>query len=176
MSIYSKFRQFLTCTKASSAIEFALVVPIFLTMVFAIFEVGYVFLTDLALESSLSNASRLIRTGQSHEAKTTEAQFKKLICDGAYGLINCDKLTVVADEFDSFSDGSSKMPPLFKKDGSLKKNSLFDIGGSDSIIVVRTTYVYDILNPFGSVVKFSNYGDNKYLQVHIVAFKNEPFS
>lgn len=175
MSIYAKCREFLTCTKASSAIEFAMVAPLFLVVVFAIFEVGYVFLSDLALESALSNASRLIRTGQSMKGGTSEEEFKNTICNNAYGLINCDKLSVLVSEFDSFADGASKMPDLFDEDGKLQDNSMFKIGDSDSIIVVRTTYIYDIINPFGEIVKFSNYGDNQFLQVHIVAFKNEPF-
>lgn len=176
MSIYLKFREFLTCTKASSAIEFAMVVPLFLVVVFAIFEVGFVFLTDLALESALSNASRLIRTGQSMKGGTSEDDFKKIICDNTYGIIKCANLNVLVSEFDSFADGSSQMPDLFDDDGKLQDNSVFKIGDSDSIIVVRTTYVYNIINPFGEIVKFSNYGDNQFLQVHIVAFKNEPFS
>uniref|UniRef100_A0A2A4YQ43 TadE-like domain-containing protein n=1 Tax=OCS116 cluster bacterium TaxID=2030921 RepID=A0A2A4YQ43_9PROT len=175
MSIHSKFRKFLTCTRASSAIEFAMVAPLFLLVVFAIFEVGFIFLTDLALESALSNASRYIRTGQSIKSGTDADKFRQVICDNAYGMIDCNNLNVVVGTFSSFEDGSTQMPKLFDNSGKLENSSLFDIGGSDSIVVVRTTYIYDVLNGFGEMIKLSNYGDNKYLHVHIVAFKNEPF-
>lgn len=178
MNIHNRFLQrlqdFIKCQQASSAVEFALVVPWFLAVVFSIFEVGYVFLTDLAIESALSSASRLIRTGQAQKNGTSASQFKDLIYDNSYGLINKQNLNVDVDVFASFNDGAN-LPDLLDADGNLVNSQVFKMGDRDSIIVVRTTYVYDILNPFGKALQLSNYGDNQYLQVHIVAFKNEPF-
>lgn len=174
MALYTVLKRFLVCTKGSNAIEFAMVVPVFLAVVFSIFEVGYVFLTDLALESALTNASRLIRTGQSQSAGTTAGQFKSLVCDNTYGLINCNNMTVDVNVFETYEEASN-LPPILDDDGELADNSVFNMGTNDSIIVMRSTYIYDIINPFGRAVQLSNYGDNQYLQVHIVAFKNEPF-
>lgn len=171
----SIFRRFLGCTKASSAIEFAMVVPIFLAVVFSIFEVGYMFLTDLALETALTNAARLVRTGQAHTSTMTMAQFKTVLCDGTYGLVDCNNVTVEVNVFNSFEDGNT-LPPLLDENGDLADNSVFNIGNSSSIIVVRITYLYDIINPIGNAIQLSNYGDNQYLQAHLVAFKNEPFN
>lgn len=174
MGLYSKFKQFLACTDGSNAVEFAMVVPIFLAVVFSIFEVGYVFLTDLALESALNNAARLVRTGQV-QGGMTAGQFKTQVCNGTYSLVNCSNLNVDVNVFNSFDDGTN-LPPLLDENGELVDNSVFNTGTRESIIVIRTTYVYDIINPMGEAIQLSNYGDNQYLQVHIVAFKNEPFS
>ncbi|MCJ8323740.1 MAG: pilus assembly protein [Rhizobiales bacterium] len=173
MTLSHIFVKFLRCDKASSAIEFALVAPMFLAVVFSIFEVGYVFLTDLAMESSLANAARLIRTGQV-SGTMNAAQFKTIICDNTFNLVNCDKINVEVDVFGDFESGTN-LPSLFDDDGKLVNNQVFKAGSRDSIIVARTTYLYNIINPFGNVVQLSNYGDNQYLQVHVVAFKNEPF-
>lgn len=178
----SKFKNFLHCTKASSAIEFAMVVPLFLAVVFSIFEVGYVFLTDLALESGLTNAARLVRTGQSisgganaAEIAKAKSDFKSAIHDGTYGLIKLANLNVEVHEFADYDSGSN-LPNLLNGSGKLKNNPTFDTGAGGSIIVVRTTYVYDIINPFGKAIQLSNYGDNQYLQVHTITFRNEPFN
>lgn len=174
MEIYNKLKQFYRCEKGVNAIEFAIVAPLFLVMVFSIIEVGFLFMTDLALESALINASRAIRTGQAMTNGTSESAFKSEICSRTYGLINCSKLKVQAMVFNSFGEGNN-LPPLKDSDGKLINESLFQIGNSDSIIIVRSTYVYDVLNPLGEGIQLSNYGDNQYLHVHITAFKNEPF-
>lgn len=172
--LYESIRTFAACEKGGNAVEFALVVPVFLGVVFSIFEVGYVFLTDLAIESALSTASRLIRTGQAQSNGTTSASFADLVFQNSYGLIDRNNLNIDVDVFNSFQDGTN-LPDLLDADGELVNKQVFEMGGRDSIIVVRATYVYDILNPFGKVVQLSNYGNNQYLQVHIAAFKNEPF-
>lgn len=175
MTINHKFKKFLCCRKGSSAIEFAMVAPIFLMVVLSIFEVGYMFLTDMAMESALSNASRLVRTGQAHSSGMTAGQFKSAVCDGTYSLISCKDLTVDVDVFSSFEDGTD-LPPLLDDNGELVDNSVFNVGTANSIIVVRTTYIYDVINPVGDAIQLANYGNNQYLHVHVVAFKNEPFN
>lgn len=174
MNFLQKLQEFKSCTKASSAVEFALVVPVFLAVIFSIFEVGYVFLTDLALESSLSSATRFIRTGQAQNTGMTAGQFRNLICDNSYNMINCSNVNVTVNVYSSFEAGT-QLPDLLNEKGELVNDGAFDMGGRSSIIIVRTTYVHDILNPFGRAIQLANYGDNQYLQVHIAAFVNEPF-
>ncbi|MGL1922357.1 MAG: pilus assembly protein [Hyphomicrobiales bacterium] len=173
--LHPSFGAFWACEKGSNAVEFALVVPMFLAVIFSIFEVGFVFLTDLAIESALGDASRLIRTGQAQNTGVSPEGFADLVFDNSYGLIKRDSLNIDVDVFESFDKGN-QLPPLLDEDGKLADNSVFNMGTCDSIIVIRSTYIYDILNPLGKVVQLSNYGDNQYLQVHIVAFKNEPYN
>lgn len=168
------FIRFLHCNKGSSAVEFAMVVPMFLAVVFSIFEVAYVFMTDLALETALNDAARLIRTGQASGGTISKDQFKDIVCDGTFGIINCSDVNIEVNVFDDFQ-AATQLPDLTDDDDMLNNNQVFNSGDGGSIIVIRATYVYDIINPFGEITQLANYGDNQFLQVHIVAFKNEPF-
>ncbi len=168
-------KRFCKNENGASAVEFALVVPIFLAIIFGIFEVGFIFLTDLILEQALSKASRDIRTGTAHKGAVTEDTFKSAIVSNGFGLVSLAKLHVEAEVFNDFGAGSNLDSLIDPATNKLINKKVFNLGGPKSIITVRSTYVYDILNPFGAVMRLSNYGTNKFLFVHIVAFKNEPF-
>ena len=175
MNIYKKFRNYKSCNKGASAVEFALVAPIFFLVVFAIFEVGFIFLTDLAMESALTTSARLIRTGQVQCGKMLKETFQDELCKRTHSMINCDNINIEVGTYASFSDGAN-LDSLFDSKGELENRSTFSPGGPGSINIVRTTYTYDIKTPFSNQTQLSNYGDGKFLQVHIAAFIAEPFS
>ena len=50
--------------RGSAAVEFAIIAPVFLTIIFSIMEVGWFFTTNAILDKAVQNASREIRTGQ----------------------------------------------------------------------------------------------------------------
>lgn len=175
MMIVKKFQAFLKNEDGSNAIEFAMVAPIFILTIFSIFEVGYVYLTDLTLESALKKSARLIRTGQvKGSGNVGGAAFRQVICDNISAFVDCDDVHVEVDTFANWQDGAT-LDPLLNGSGQLNNKQIFDTGGKSAIVVIRTTYVYDIMNPFGSISNLSNYGNNQFLHVHIVAFMNEPF-
>jgi len=90
----------------ATAVEFALVGMPFFLLLFAIIEVSIFFFAGQALESSVDNVARLVRTGQL-DNNSTEAEFKTAICDATSALFDCSgihvDLTIVA-EFDDLSD------------------------------------------------------------------------
>ncbi len=174
--IKHKLKQFIHCNNGANAIEFAIVAPLFLLIIFSIFEVGFIFITDITMENALNNSARQVRTGQSqNDGAMTAEIFKTNLCAQTYNIVNCDNVNVEVNVFESFED-SQNLPDLLDVDGELNNNAVFNMGGAGSIIIIRTTYIYDIVNPFGNLTQLSNYGDNQYLQVHIAAFINEPFS
>ena len=52
----------------------------FFFMLFAIMEVGLIFVTDSILENATIETGRLIRTGQAANSSLTAAQFKTSLC------------------------------------------------------------------------------------------------
>ena len=54
--------------QGSAAIEFAFVAPVFFALMLGILEIGTMMFTQFALQNSVMNAARLIRTGQAHSA------------------------------------------------------------------------------------------------------------
>ncbi|MBN9544531.1 MAG: pilus assembly protein [Alphaproteobacteria bacterium] len=54
--------------QGSAAIEFAFVAPIFFALMLGILEIGVMMFAQFALQNSVMDAARLIRTGQAHSA------------------------------------------------------------------------------------------------------------
>jgi hypothetical protein len=62
--------------RGATVIEFGLVALPFFGLLFAIIETALVFFAGQALETAVSNAARLIRTGQAQSAGYTVSDFK----------------------------------------------------------------------------------------------------
>src|SRR5262245_1464059 len=64
----------------ATAVEFALVAIPFLMLVFAIIELGLVYLVSLTLENAVIDVGRQIRTGQVQTSGGTATTFKSSVC------------------------------------------------------------------------------------------------
>src|SRR5688572_27344620 len=71
-------RRFARADDGAAAVEFAFVIIPFLMIVFAIFELGLVFLVSLTLENSLATVDRRIRTGELQNA--TRESYYAAVC------------------------------------------------------------------------------------------------
>jgi Flp pilus assembly protein TadG len=166
----------------SAAIEFAIVGPAFLLMMFSVIETGMVLFAGEILSHGISQASRQIRTGQAQAVSMTQAQFRQVVCNEVNYLLSCDvdKLHIDVRSFTSF--GGSSFPPPMDANGNIDPaaTSNFDPGQtggvnpSSSIVLVRGFYEWQLFTPmFGQFLK--NMPGNKRLLSASVAFKNEPF-
>ncbi len=156
------------------AIEFGLVAAPFLALVFAIIETAVVFFAGQALETAVSDTSRLIMTGQAQTAGYTQQQFKDQVCAKIYGLFNCSSgISVDVKTYSSFASVSMAKP--IKSDGTLNTASFtYSPGGPGDIVVVRLYYQWPV---YVSLLGL-NIGDlsgNKRLIVASAAFRNEPY-
>ncbi len=70
-------------------VEFGLVAAPFLALVFAIIETAVVFFAGQALETAVSDSSRLILTGQAQGQNFDVSAFKNAVCNKIYGLFDC---------------------------------------------------------------------------------------
>ena len=79
----------------ATAIEFAMVGPLFFLMIGCILETGLMLFTEYVLQTSAQEAARLVRTGQAQNAQLTLSQFKSKLCNLAGIIIDCNgKVTV----------------------------------------------------------------------------------
>lgn len=166
----------------SAAIEFAIVGPAFLLMMFSVIETGMVLFAGEILSHGVSQASRQIRTGQAQAGSMTQAQFRQQVCDEVYFLLSCDpsKLHIDVRAFSTF--GGTSFPPPTDANGNIDPAATnnFDPGVSGglnpatNIILVRGFYEWQLFTPmFGKFLE--NMPGNKRLLSASVAFKNEPF-
>ncbi len=169
-------------TKGAAAIEFAIIAPVFLMLLWSIFETGMVFFASQTLTHALQTTARDIRTGQAQSEQMSQSEYRTAVCDQVSFILSCDadKLYIDVRAFSSFA-GVAFPPPLDAEDNFDNVNmNHFEIGESgnisngSSIVLVRGFYVWQLFTPvFGQF--FANMSGNKRLLSASVAFKNEPF-
>jgi Flp pilus assembly protein TadG len=169
-------------TKGAAGVEFAIIAPVFLTMLWAIFETGMVFFASQTLTHGLQVTARQIRTGQAASEELSQSEFRQMVCDQVAYLLSCapDKLYIDVQSFSSF--GGVNFPAPLDPEGDFDAVNMdhFDIGvsgniaGGSSIVLVRAFYVWPLFTPVFSQFFSNMSGDNRLLSAS-VAFKNEPF-
>ena len=94
-------------------IEFGILALPFFTIIAAILETSLVFFASQILDSAVQDAGRLIRTGQMQTgpvAQNNLAGFRAEICDGLYGLMNCDNVKVKVSVVGDFGSATVTYP------------------------------------------------------------------
>lgn len=155
------------------AVEFALLATVFFGLVGAILGSALMYFTQAALEKSVRDAARLIRTGQAQGQSLSVATVKAKICAGIDDLYDCSsKLYVSVEVAASFANANTSLPVT---NGALNTSSSFDMGNAGDIVVLRAYLPWTpFLNPYGYAnVRLSN-GDT--LLGASAVFKNEPYS
>jgi len=155
------------------AVEFALLATVFFGLVGAILGTALMYFTQAALEKSVRDAARLIRTGQAQGQSLTVSAVKTKICAGINNLYSCSaNLYVSVQVASSFANADTTLPVT---NGVLNTSPGFDMGNAGDIVVLRAYLPWTpFLNPYGYAnVRLSN-GDT--LLGASAVFKNEPYS
>lgn len=164
--------RFRTDKRGAAAVEFALTAFPFFALLFAALETGLVFFAEQTMESGVSRAARLIRTGQAQGGKFDESKFKDAVCHYMIVVSDCTtNLYVDVRTYKSFNNTDFSSPTA---GGKLKKDFKYDPGVGGDIVVVRAFYEYQTyFNFFG--YDMSNLSNGKRLLGAASAFRNEPF-
>src|ERR1700742_3839207 len=102
-----RLRALASAEGGATAVEFAIISIPFIALLFAIFELGAMFMASSALDASIETASRQIRTGQLQTgASNSAAGFKTLVCNNVSWISSSDcqaNLSLDVRTFSSFS-------------------------------------------------------------------------
>ena len=156
-------------------VEFAIVGPLFLMLLLAVFELGYMIFVQSVLDSSARSAARLIRTGQAQGSGNAQTDFQTALCNDASSVIGCSNLVYQVQEFNSWSAAQTAVntpPQRDPKTGQLISAG-FNAGNCGQIEAVQVTYNY----PFFTLWIGSQLGggSNSAFLMSTVVFQNEPF-
>lgn len=157
----------------SATIEFGFVAAPFLALLFAIMETAIIFFAGQALETAVSDAGRLIMTGQAQTQGFDQAAFKNAVCGKIYGLFDCQNgVSVDVKTYTSFSNVNFNKP--VDANGNFVNNFSYQPGGPGCIVVVRLFYQWPV---YVSLIGFnlSDMSGGKRLLVATSAFRNEPY-
>jgi Flp pilus assembly protein TadG len=171
-------RRFRRNKKGSAAVEFALVAPMFIAVLFAIIEMALVFFASQILETVTQDTSRLIMTGQAQNANFTQAQFKNAVCAKLVTMFDCvNGVSIDVQNYPQFSTVDISDPivndPTDGKKNFVPPNNYLP-GGPGDIVVVRLFYKWPLFVT-GLGFNVANIRDNKRLLTATAAFQNEPF-
>ena len=155
--------------KGSVAVETAMIMLPFLTILMAMLETGYMYFLAIVIEGATSEAARQVKTGAVQKAGAPITAFRQNLCDNMFRLVSCDELQVDVRNFSQFS-GSN--PPPLAGDGT---GNSFAPGGAGDIVVVRVAYRVNFVTPFLGQILSAGGGDGTRLLVSSSAFRNEPF-
>jgi len=165
------FRLFGRNRKGSAAVEFALVAPVFIGLLFAILETGIIFFADQYLETITQDGARIIMTGQAQNGSYTKAQFQSYVCSQVVALFNCNNIFVDVESYSSFQNVviNSQI-----SGGAFVNNMQYNPGGPGDIVVVRLFYQWpQIVTGLG--YNITNLNGNYRLLSATAAFRNEPY-
>ena len=159
----------------SSAVEFAMVAFPFFFMMFAIIELGMVFVTDSVLDTAVIETGRLVRTGQAAGSNLTAEEFKTQLC-GKMSIFSgqcASRATVDVREIPQFRNQNP--PDPMASGTSFDPSQLtYTTGQPGSLILVRTWYKQPLFTPFLKQA-LSQLGDGDTIMTATTAFRNEPW-
>jgi Flp pilus assembly protein TadG len=168
-------RQFRTAEDGATAVEFAMIAPIFLALIFTILQYGLVFFAEKTLQSAADTASRKIMTGQAQSASMTQSDFKNIVCPLISALFDCTKVYVDVQKYSSFSGSNYTAPTLtYDAQGNVSNVWTYNAGAAGDIVIVRLIYRWQVAGgPLAMGV--TNLTGGYRLMMGMTAFRNEPF-
>ncbi len=141
-------------------------------MLFAILELGLVFVTDSVLENAAIETGRLIRTGQASDQSMTAAQFKTSLC-GRMSIFAPDcaaRASVDVRVIPQFA----VTPPDPMAGGTFNTGSLtYSNGNPGDLVLVRVWYRQPLVTTF-LTQGLSRMNDGAAMLTATTAFRNEP--
>ncbi|UTW56012.1 TadE/TadG family type IV pilus assembly protein [Kordiimonas sp. SCSIO 12610] len=168
--------------------EFAITLPIFLTMIFGIFEVGYYFYLSTAIENAVLSASRFgITGGTLNESFNREQQVREIVLAQTFGSLDPASLEIETSVFEQFADIGLEPEPFVDDNNNgqydegeeftdVNGNGVYDdnlgeagLGNAGDIVL------YKIIYRGASLTGFGEFFADGYTIEAAVAVRNEPF-
>lgn len=161
----------LSAQSGATAVEFAMVGPIFIFLMCVGFDLGLMLFTQSVLNNAVRDAARLIETNQGGGASA----FSSKLCSDMEGLVPCANLQYYVQSAASF--GAMSAGVTTDAGGNLKSNGTFSPGTAGEDVVAQVAYNRPTLMPWamryinGTIGKASK---DSTLLVATVIFQNEP--
>lgn len=130
----------------TSAIEFALLVPLFLGVTFSLFETGWNMLRLGLLDRAVDQTVRDVRLGK--EGSLSQTEIRSAICGRAMIFLQCERSLLVemipidtAEDFPDYDavcvDRGSKVDPVYR----------YEEGQRSQIVYLRACVIVDPITP-----------------------------
>ncbi len=174
-SLRARIARLRRCQQGGATIEFALVGTVFFWVLFGVLELGAMLVMSNALDDAVSDAARLVRTGQVEKNRITQAQMKRFICENLPFGGDCGaRLMMDMKRYPDFASVRAPTPPTRDSDGNVNFDENYEPGRPKEVVLFRTYYRWKFATPF--MGRFlANFGGDEYLLASAAAFRNEPY-
>jgi Flp pilus assembly protein TadG len=170
----SRFRK---AEQGATAVEFALIAPAFLAMLFAIIQTTLFLFAQATLQNAAVEGGRMFMTGAAQNSGTTglsQTQFANDVCPMVSALFTCANLQINVSTYSSFSGASTAAPSLYDSNGNPITTGTYSPGTQGEIMVVQLVYPWPIIGiPLGSLFSNTGYGTTEIMGIS--AFRVEPY-
>ncbi|WP_218048612.1 TadE/TadG family type IV pilus assembly protein [Curvivirga aplysinae] len=188
--ILGKFKKFKADEKGVFSVEFALVLPFLLVLMFGTIEVGLVMFTQSLMEGALRDASRHGITGQEADADARLEAIIQIIEDKTIGLVDMDTAQIDILTYESFGqigegeayidgdgNGQYDLGETYtdENDNGIWDSDVGNAGPGDAgdVVLYRIRYDWPIIA--GYAKNFLGNDDGKLPLSASVAVRNEPW-
>ena len=159
----------------AAAVEFAMVAAPFFFMLFAILELGLIFITSSVLENALHDSARLVRTGQADLNGISESQFETDLCE-RMSVFQADCAAKTSIDVREITQFRTANPPDPTSGETFDDKDLEYLPGQPgSLMLVRVWYEYTIVTPFVSQA-ITRTGNGSAMITAATSFRNEPYN
>ena len=175
-SCAGKLARFGRAGQGTTAVEFALIAPVFLATLIAILQTCVFVFAQQTLQTAAMQAGRLIMTGQVQNGNMTQNQLMtNNICPMLQPLFNCNSVMVDVQSYSSFSGVDTSTPTLsYNGRGQVSNNWSFDPGTPGQVVIVLLIYQWSVVGgPLGFAL--SNLPNSSAEMMGISAFRVEPY-
>ena len=145
--MYTYLRRVQKDESGNASVEFFIIFPVFVMMLLASIELGFITLRHTMLERGMDLAVREIRLGTGTAPQ--HGQIKQLVCDGAAFIRNCDtqlQLEMTSADIRSFA-ALGETPDCTDAAEPSKPVREFTPGQQNELMLLRACYKYDPIFP-----------------------------
>jgi len=165
-------------TRGITAVEFAILAPLFFSLLLSSIELGFVMSKKAMLESAAAEVSRSIYTGAASEGLVTQEELQDWVCERIDLIYNhCeDNLSIELTVIDSFTDIPDSDAVCVDSDEDINPTVSFNPGTTNEIMYMRICLTTSIFTPgMGVGLALPKTENGKVQLVSALAFSNEPF-
>ena len=176
---FKRRKSYASDDKGATAVEFAMVAPLFFAMLGITLETGVMMFSEYVLQTAVQEAARTVRTGQAQDAEMSAADFKNKICNLAGLIMDCQgKVTVYMNSQVNFTTLASATPSYLNvgpaADGTAQPVT-FKCGAPSEPVALIATYDWKFVIPYLMKYFDNQGGDSTRRLAGFAMFKNEPF-
>ena len=161
----NKEERYLSESKGTAAIEFALISPVFFLLFMGIFEIAAIMLVRTSLEGAILDVSRFGRTGSVVTGQTAQATATDIVDQYTFGLVNPANLVLTVTPYASFA----AMPTVANAPTTGTQN----FGAANQDVLYTLSYNWTFFTPL--VGKFLSTNGTSITLTASAVVENEPF-